>query len=84
MSSAGADQQSRLHAWHAFLVAHAGLEPILNRELEAACGLPLRWFDVLTQLHRTPRQRLSMTEPASGSARGSAKRAHRAHPLKPL
>ncbi len=23
------------------------LEPILNRELESACGLPLRWFDVL-------------------------------------
>ena len=48
MSSSGADQQSRLNAWHAFLVAHAALEPILNRELEAACGLPLRWFDVLT------------------------------------
>ena len=63
--SAGVDQQSRLNAWHAFLVAHAALEPILNRELEAACGLPLRWFDVLTQLHWTPHKRLSMTELAS-------------------
>jgi DNA-binding MarR family transcriptional regulator len=60
--SAGVDQQSRLNAWHAFLVAHAALEPILNRELEVACGLPLRWFDVLTQLNMTPRKRLSMTE----------------------
>jgi DNA-binding MarR family transcriptional regulator len=60
--SAGVDQQSRLNAWHAFLVAHAALEPILNRELEIACGLPLRWFDVLTQLNMTPGRRLSMTE----------------------
>ena len=65
VSSSGADQQSRLNAWHAFLVAHAALEPILNRELEAACGLPLRWFDVLAQLHGTPHKRLSMTELAS-------------------
>jgi DNA-binding MarR family transcriptional regulator len=65
VSSPGADQQSRFNAWHAFLVAHAALEPILNRELEAACGLPLRWFDVLTQLHMTPHKRLSMTELAN-------------------
>ena len=63
--SAGVDQQSRLNAWHAFLVAHAALEPILNRELEAACGLPLRWFDVLVQLHAMPHKRLSMTELAN-------------------
>jgi len=65
VTSAGANQHSRLNAWHAFLVAHAALEPILNRELEAACGLPLRWFDVLTQLHLTPHKRLSMTELAN-------------------
>src|SRR5712691_7296025 len=65
VSLAGADQQSRWNAWHAFLVAHAALEPILNRELEAACGLPLRWFDVLVQLHATLHKRLSMTELAN-------------------
>ena len=65
VTSPRADQQSRFNAWHAFLIAHAALEPILNRELEAACGLPLRWFDVLTQLHATPRKRLSMTELAN-------------------
>jgi DNA-binding MarR family transcriptional regulator len=58
-------EQQRFNAWGAFLTAHAALEPILNRELEAACGLPLRWFDVLTQLHLTPHKRLSMTELAS-------------------
>jgi DNA-binding MarR family transcriptional regulator len=55
------EQRSRFSAWGAFLFAHAALEPILNRELEAACGLPLRWFDVLAQLHATPHSRLSMT-----------------------
>src|SRR5207237_9693381 len=54
--------QSCFNAWGAFLTAHAALEPILNRELEAGCNLPLRWFDVLTQLNMTPRKRLSMTE----------------------
>jgi DNA-binding MarR family transcriptional regulator len=58
-------EQQRFNAWGAFLTAHAALDPILNRELEAACGLPLRWFDVLTQLHLTPHKRLSMTELAS-------------------
>ena len=65
MTSPEAGEQSRFNAWHAFLVAHAALEPILNRELEAACGLPLRWFDVLAQLHRTPHKCLSMTELAN-------------------
>ena len=65
VTSPAAGEPSRFIAWHAFLIAHAALEPILNRELEAACGLPLRWFDVLTQLHRTPHKRLSMTELAN-------------------
>src|SRR5258708_2143038 len=65
VTSPGAGEQSRFNAWHAFLVAHAALEPILNRELEAACELPLRWFDLLTQLRMTPHERLSMTELAS-------------------
>src|SRR6266545_1923801 len=71
-SPGAAGQQSRLNAWHAFLVAHAALEPILNRELEAACGLPLRWFDVLTQLHLTPHKRLSMIELAGLVQRAAA------------
>ena len=65
VTSRAKSDQSCFNAWGAFLAAHAALEPILNRELEAACGLPLRWFDVLAQLHRTPHKRLSMTELAN-------------------
>src|SRR5438309_2867830 len=45
--------------------AGCGVTPALVAAIEAACGLPLRWFDVLTQLHLTPHKRLSMTELAS-------------------
>src|SRR6266849_615051 len=65
VTSRAKSEQSCFSAWGAFLAAHAALEPILNRELEAACGLPLRWFDVLTQLRKTPDKRLSMTELAN-------------------
>src|SRR5205823_389416 len=56
---------TRLNAWRAFLTAHKGLETILTRELESACGLPLTWFDVLAQLRHAPAQRLTMTQLAS-------------------
>ncbi len=62
VTSRAKSDQSCFNAWGAFLTAHAALEPILNRELEAECNLPLRWFDVLTQLNMTPGKRLSMTE----------------------
>ena len=65
VTSRAKSDQSCFNAWGAFLTAHAALEPILNRELEAACGLPLRWFDVLAQLHKTPHKRLAMTELAN-------------------
>jgi DNA-binding MarR family transcriptional regulator len=55
----------RLNAWHAFLTSHRALETILSRELEAACGLSLAWFDVLAQLRLAPAQRLTMTHLAS-------------------
>jgi DNA-binding MarR family transcriptional regulator len=55
----------RLNAWGAFLTAHKALETILNRELEAACGLPLTWFDALAQLRMAPGHRLTMTQLAS-------------------
>src|SRR5205823_1609874 len=53
---------TRLNAWRAFLTAHKALEPILSREFESACGLPLTWFDVLAQLRSAPEQRLTMTQ----------------------
>ncbi len=36
--------------WGDFLRVHASLVDVLNRELVDAVGLPLGWYDVLTQL----------------------------------
>ncbi len=47
-------------AWAALLRVHAGLVPLLDRELQAACGLPLTWYDVLLELNSAPESRLSM------------------------
>ena len=42
--------------------AWAALVPQLDRELQAACGLPLTWYDVLLELNAAPGRRLSMGE----------------------
>ncbi|WP_433306720.1 MarR family winged helix-turn-helix transcriptional regulator [Actinoplanes sp. CA-030573] len=49
-------------AWAALLRVHAALVPLLDRELQAACGLPLTWYDVLLELNEAPGRRLSMGE----------------------
>jgi DNA-binding MarR family transcriptional regulator len=49
-------------AWAALLRVHAALVPQLDRELQAACGLPLTWYDVLLELNEAPGRRLSMGE----------------------
>jgi DNA-binding MarR family transcriptional regulator len=49
-------------AWAALLRVHAALVPQLDRELQAACGLPLTWYDVLLELNSAPGRRLSMGE----------------------
>ena len=49
-------------AWAALLRVHAALVPLLDRELQAACGLPLTWYDVLLELNSAPGRRLSMGE----------------------
>lgn len=49
-------------AWAALLRVHAALVPELDRELQAACGLPLTWYDVLLELNQAPGRRLSMGE----------------------
>ena len=41
---------------------HAALVPLIDRELQAACGLPLTWYDVLLELNSAPGRRLSMGE----------------------
>jgi DNA-binding MarR family transcriptional regulator len=49
-------------AWAALLRVHAALVPRLDRELQAACELPLTWYDVLLELNYAPGRRLSMGE----------------------
>jgi DNA-binding MarR family transcriptional regulator len=43
------------------LEAHAHLTRVLGAELEAACGLPLSWYDVMIRLGRSPDGHLTMT-----------------------
>ena len=49
-------------AWAALLRVHAALVPRLDQELQAACGLPLTWYDVLLELNSAPGRRLSLGE----------------------
>jgi DNA-binding MarR family transcriptional regulator len=44
---------------------HARLTRVLSAELEAECGLPLTWFDVLLRLGRSPDGRLTMSNLAA-------------------
>lgn len=48
--------------WAALLRVHAAVVPILDRTLQASCGLPLTWYDVLQELCRAPDGRLGMGE----------------------
>ncbi len=51
-----------VRAWSGLLRLHAQLVPILDRELERATGMPLRWYDVLLELNASPGLRLRMLE----------------------
>jgi len=48
-------------AWEALLRVHAAVLPKLERAV-ARSHLPLRWYDVLLELARARRQRLTMTQ----------------------
>jgi DNA-binding MarR family transcriptional regulator len=48
------DQSVHLQAWRALLRAQASLADQLERELLAAVGLPLAWYEVLLVLDRAP------------------------------
>ena len=47
-------------AWAALLRVHAAVVPVLDRELQERCGLPLTWYDVLLELGSAPGRRLTM------------------------
>jgi DNA-binding MarR family transcriptional regulator len=52
----------QLHAWRAFLEAHARTTERLERELREEQGIPLAWYDVLVHLHEADGHRLRMQE----------------------
>lgn len=54
-----------LAVWADFLRAHSTITDVLGRELAEATGLPLSWYDVLTQLHGACEGRLRMQELAA-------------------
>jgi DNA-binding MarR family transcriptional regulator len=64
MHTSSANQLSPLElaAWGGLLGAHARLVRELDRELEAAHGLPLTQYEVLLHLEGAPHHRLRMSE----------------------
>jgi DNA-binding MarR family transcriptional regulator len=52
----------RLEAWRLMLETHASTLDLLGPELEAECGLPLTWYDVLLQLSEAHEHRLRMSD----------------------
>ena len=51
-----------VRAWGALLRAHTAVVPRLDRELHAAVGISLSWYDVLLELMNAPDRRLQMSE----------------------
>lgn len=48
--------------WGALLQVHAGLVPVIDREIRERTGLPLTWYDILLELSAAPEGRLTMSE----------------------
>src|SRR4051794_23604590 len=59
---AGVMSDTDTAAWAALLRVHAAVVPALDRDLQAATGLPLTWYDVLLELNAAADRRLSMGE----------------------
>ena len=56
------DEDPRLAAWRLMLEAHAATIEVLSKELEAECGMPIGWYDVLFHLSESPTGRLRMVD----------------------
>lgn len=52
-------------AWRALLLAHSRALRAIERDLEAADGIPLGWYDVLLELNSAPERRLRMQDLAT-------------------
>ena len=70
LRAVGKDQREQLdelefRAWQAFVFAHATVVPRLDQELDAAVGLSLNQFEILTWLARAGRRGVRMSDLAS-------------------
>ena len=54
--------ETGMSAWRAFLDTHATVIGALERELDEEVGLPIGWYDVLTNLSDAPEGRLRMQQ----------------------
>ena len=52
----------RVAVWRAFLRTHSSVLRQLERDLVAATGMPLSWYDLLLQLAEAPERRLRMAD----------------------
>src|SRR4051794_17366108 len=57
-----ARQHLATSAWGALLQVHAAVVPVLDQQLQAVAGLPLRWYDVLLELAAAPDRKLRMSD----------------------
>src|SRR5437764_9514054 len=62
MSSPPNPSDDDVRAWSGLLRLHAQLVPAIDRDLERATGMPLRWYDVLLELNSAPGRSLRMLE----------------------
>jgi len=53
-SSLSSPPPDRLRCWRLFFESSLALMDVLDAELQAAVGIPQRWYDVLVQLEETP------------------------------
>jgi DNA-binding MarR family transcriptional regulator len=65
VTSTPAVQDERITLMGLLVEVHARLARILGSELEARCGLPLSWYDVMIRLGRSPDGFLTMTRLAA-------------------
>lgn len=61
----GTADDERITLMGLLLESHAKLTRVLGAELEAACGLPLTWYDVMIRLGRSPEGHLTMSQLAT-------------------
>jgi DNA-binding MarR family transcriptional regulator len=57
----------RLAVWRGLLTVHANLTEAIDRRLQEAGAVPLRWYDALLCLHEAPGRRLRLSDLAKAA-----------------